>query len=273
MQCYITPLLHLELTQVFCSFILFPSTPLIVFFVAMKICAIPLSEPLVDHRPRSEIVRSCVGGPRGYHHILADINNDIVWMVPTRLLISKSFSPCTNPLVTVPSAPITIGITIIIIIIIIIIVIILLLVYLSQASVSGLSFEPKWQQISLSLQDFSQYSGRSRLCCSLDSLDSSSNFSNLLVLFRILKGPLQAFQLIAINVTLMFHNVFSSMAKSEYLSIFSFSVIFTAGKVKSVRRQVLSFLLINTRFILLIGIMWSVCISKSQRIFSDLADT
>ena len=33
-------------------------------------------------------------------------------MVSTRPLISKSSSPCTNPLVTVPSAPITIGITV-----------------------------------------------------------------------------------------------------------------------------------------------------------------
>ena len=43
--------------------------------------------------------------------ILADLNNAVVWMVSTHSLISKSSSPCTNPLVTVPSAPITIGIT------------------------------------------------------------------------------------------------------------------------------------------------------------------
>ena len=34
------------------------------------------------------------------------------WMVFTRRLISKSSSLCTNPLVTVPSAPIAIGITV-----------------------------------------------------------------------------------------------------------------------------------------------------------------
>ena len=38
------------------SFVLFPPTPLIVFLVAMKKSAIPLSEPLDDHRPRSEMV-------------------------------------------------------------------------------------------------------------------------------------------------------------------------------------------------------------------------
>ena len=44
-------------------------------------------------------------------NILADLNN-VVWMVSTRPLISKSSSPCINPLVTVPRAPITIGITV-----------------------------------------------------------------------------------------------------------------------------------------------------------------
>ena len=34
----------------------------------------------------------------------------VVWMVTIHPLISKSSSPCTNSLVTVPSAPITIGI-------------------------------------------------------------------------------------------------------------------------------------------------------------------
>ena len=49
----------------------FPPTPLIVFLVAMKKCEMPLSEPLVDHRPRSKMFRRgwCVGGPRGYRHI------------------------------------------------------------------------------------------------------------------------------------------------------------------------------------------------------------
>ena len=44
--------------------------------------------------------------------ILADLNNALVWMVSTRLLISKSFSPCTNPLGSIPSVPITISINI-----------------------------------------------------------------------------------------------------------------------------------------------------------------
>ena len=44
--------------------------------------------------------------------ILADLNNTVVWMVSTHPLISKSSSPCTNPLVIVPRAPIIINITV-----------------------------------------------------------------------------------------------------------------------------------------------------------------
>ena len=71
--------------------------------------------------------------------ILAVLNNAVVWMVSTRPPTSKSSSPFSNPVVTVPNAPITIGIIfllykniiiykkIYIIIIIIIIVVIFLL--------------------------------------------------------------------------------------------------------------------------------------------------
>ena len=42
--------------------------------------------------------------------ILAVLNNVVVWMVSTRPPTSKSSNPFSNPLVTVPNAPITIGI-------------------------------------------------------------------------------------------------------------------------------------------------------------------
>ena len=42
--------------------------------------------------------------------ILAVLNNAVVWMVSTRPPTSKSSSPFSNPWVTVPNAPITIGI-------------------------------------------------------------------------------------------------------------------------------------------------------------------
>ena len=44
--------------------------------------------------------------------ILAVLNNVVVWMVSTRPPTSKSSSPFSNHLVTVPNAPITIGIII-----------------------------------------------------------------------------------------------------------------------------------------------------------------
>ena len=42
--------------------------------------------------------------------ILAVLNNIVIWMVSTRPPTSKSSSTFSNPLVTVPEAPITIGI-------------------------------------------------------------------------------------------------------------------------------------------------------------------
>ena len=44
--------------------------------------------------------------------ILADVNNTVVWMVSTHPFVSKSFSPCTNPLVIILCTSITIGITV-----------------------------------------------------------------------------------------------------------------------------------------------------------------
>ena len=40
------------------------------------------------------------------------LSNAVVWMVSICPLISKSFSPCTNPLVTVRIVPITIGVSV-----------------------------------------------------------------------------------------------------------------------------------------------------------------
>ena len=48
---------------------------------------------------------------RTFLGILAVLNYAIVWMFSTRPLISKFSSFCNNPLLTVPSAPVTNGIT------------------------------------------------------------------------------------------------------------------------------------------------------------------
>ena len=42
--------------------------------------------------------------------ILTNLNDAVVWIISTRPLISKSSCPFTNPLVTVPSVRITIGV-------------------------------------------------------------------------------------------------------------------------------------------------------------------
>ena len=76
-------------------------------------------------------------------------------MVSTRPLISKSSSPFTYPLMTVPSVPIT-SITVTFIIIIIIIP----WMFFTSALACGLSLKSEWQQVYSSLQDSSQYSGQ-----------------------------------------------------------------------------------------------------------------
>ena len=68
-------------------------------------------------------------------------------MVYPRPLISKS---STNPLKIVPNAPI-----------IIIIIIIIPLEFFTSVLADGFSLEFEWQQVSSSLQDSSQDSGRS----------------------------------------------------------------------------------------------------------------
>ena len=95
-------------------------------------------------------------------------------MVSTRLPTSKSSRHFNNPLVTVPKAPITIGIIvtfifhslfIIIIIIIIINIIIIIIItpleFFTSVLADGFSLEFEWQQVSSSLQDSSQDSGHS----------------------------------------------------------------------------------------------------------------
>ena len=120
--------------------------------------------------------------------ILANLNNAVVSIVSTPPVISKA----SSPLVTVPRAPITIGIIVTFMfhnffdslakvevliplftffqfhtvvwqdIIIIIIIIIYSLEFYTSGLADGLSLGFEWQQVSSSLQDFSQYSGCSQ---------------------------------------------------------------------------------------------------------------
>ena len=62
-------------------------------------------------------------------------------------------------------------------------VIIIIIIYSSEfftsALADGLSLESEWLQVSSSLQDSSQYSGRFQQCCHLDGLPSAANFQIL----------------------------------------------------------------------------------------------
>ena len=121
---------------------------------------------------------------------LADLKNAVVCIVFTRPLISKSLSYSTDPLVTVPRAPVTITITVtftfhsfstslavtylsflfLVIIwllfdwLLLSLLLLLLLFYsfdfFTPELANGLSLEFGWQQVTSSLQDFSLYSGR-----------------------------------------------------------------------------------------------------------------
>ena len=166
--------------------------------------------------------------------ILAVMNNAVVWMVSTRPPTSKSSRPFNNPLVTVPKAPITNGI------------IVTFMFhsffnslarsrYLSvfshyyyftpckfftPALTSGISPGPDGQPISSSLQDSSQYSGGCQQCCSLNGLESSSDFLLFQFPFQSFADPTSAPTTIAIIVTRMFHSFVSSLAIFyKYLSL------------------------------------------------------
>ena len=150
--------------------------------------------------------------------ILAVFNNAVVWMVSTRPPTSKSSMLFSNPLVTVPKAPITIGIIVTFmfhsffnslarsrylsffshsfsfilwsagtakstILQIFFLLLFTPLEFFTSVLADSFSLEFEWQQVSSSLQDSSQYSGRPQQCCRLDSLYPSANFKVLLAQF------------------------------------------------------------------------------------------
>ena len=92
--------------------------------------------------------------------------------------------------------------------------------------------------------------------------NSSSPFSNPLV--TVPNAPIT----IRIIVTCMLHSFFNSLARSRYLSLFSYSfsfILWSAGIAKSTILQDLFFLLIIIKSGLLAGIRWPVCKLKSHR--------
>ena len=112
--------------------------------------------------------------------IMGNLSNTVIWIVSTYPLISKSSSPFTNRLGIVPSALITISVTLTFvlhnffsslvsskyllmfsfIIIIIIIIIHFFFEFFTPALADRFSLESERQQISSRLQNSSLYSGR-----------------------------------------------------------------------------------------------------------------
>ena len=88
-------------------------------------------------------------------------------------------------------------------------------------------------------------------------------------LFTMPKAPIT----IGIIVTFTFHSFFNSLARSRYLSFFSYSFSFILGSAGTAKSTILQiffflfffFLLIIIRSGLRAEIRWSVCISKSHR--------
>ena len=147
--------------------------------------------------------------------ILAVLHNVVGWMVSTRSPTSNSSTPFSNPLVTVPNAPVTIG------------------YYCSLTRAFHISdsrwfFTEVWVTASLLKSPglflvFWQFStmlsfGWSPLCPPTSK--SSSPFSNPLV--TVPNAPIT----IGIIVPCMFHSFLISLARSRYLSFFSHSFSF-----------------------------------------------
>ena len=172
---------------------------------------------------------------------------------------------------------------------IIIIIIKLFWEFFTPALVDRFSQEFERQQASSSLQDSSRYPSRSQQCCSLDGFHTSSYFQIPLSCTNPLGTVPSALITTGITVIFMSHSLFSSLARSWYLSFFLLSFSFTLWSAETTKftiRQVLFLLSFSftlwsaetTKFTIrqvlflltiirsgrLAEISWFVCISKSQ---------
>ena len=110
----------------------------------------------------------------------------------------------------------------------------------------GLSQESQWQQLSSDLQDFSQYSGRSEKCWTLNILDPSPISNNSSDFFPHFFGDSsECANYYRYHRHLHVPLFFSPLARNKYLSLFLLSFIFSmwyAEKAKSTWRKVFVFL-------------------------------
>ena len=180
--------------------------------------------------------------------ILAVLNNVVVWMVSTRPPNSKSSSLFSNPLVTVPNAPITIGIffqfysvvnrdskvdnftnslSIIIIIIIVVVVVVILTLdgFFTLFLTCSFSLKSESPQISRTIPSIRLI--LSAVVCTI--LILSLILNSPCIFSRHLEKTVSRVPTTTGNtVTFILRDLFSSRARSKYLSIFwlFFSFIF-----------------------------------------------
>ena len=214
--------------------------------------------------------------------ILAVFNNAVVWMVSTRPPTSKSSRPFYNHLVTVPKAPIKIGI---------------IVTFMFHSFFNSLTRSRYLSLLLLLLFTPLEFSHQCWLMVFHWSLGDSNSPPVSRIRLRILavlsnavvwivstrpptsksSRPFNKPLVIVPNapitigtiVPLMFHSFFNSLARSWYLSFFSLSFRFirwSAGTAKSTILQILFFpFLIIIRSGLLARIRRSVCMLKSHK--------
>ena len=101
----------------------------------------------------------------------------------------------------------------------------LLLLWVFHTNVSWQSFTGVW--VTASLQDSSQYSSWPQQCCSLESLHTSSNFQIFYLLHQSFGGSFQVHQLKLVSLSPSYSiALLVSLARSKYLSLFMFSLVF-----------------------------------------------
>ena len=143
------------------------------------------------------------------------------------------------------------------------------------ALANGFSLEFKWLQVSLSLQDSSQYSGRFQQCCNLDCLYSSSYFQVLQSLYKSFSNCTKSNNHDWYNRHFQVPQFFLFPSKVQVLILlfvfFQFySVVSLDSKIYNLASSLLSFFFFFFFFIIiesgrLVEIRWSVCIVKSKR--------
>ena len=94
-----------------------------------------------------------------------------------------------------------------------------------------LSLESKWLQVSAGLQDTFLSSGRSQQYCSLNGLDSSSDFQFYQSFSKPFRDRSKCTKYCWYHCQTHFPQFFSSLARSKYLFIFTFSFVRLIGLV------------------------------------------